>query len=180
MIEENFDKVSKKVKAFGSLDSAPTLPTAQNLQSEKTYKLYIGGKQVRPDTQASRSIYLPQEDKSTNRPIYCLLPDASRKDVRNAVEAAQGAFSSWWKRSNFNKSQIIYYFGENFASRSKELCEKLELFTRKSKVECEREIKQCSDVIFHFASVCDKYIGTLNVRFFLIYFLDSYYLNFIF
>lgn len=70
---------------------------------------------------------------------------------------------SWWKRANHNKSQILYYFGENFNSRAADILTKLELFSSKSKSECEKELRLCSDVIFHFASVCDKQIGNLNV-----------------
>jgi hypothetical protein len=73
-------------------------------------------------------------------------------------------FNSWWKRANHNKSQILYYFGENFNTRAAEFLTKLELFSLKSKSECERELKLCSEIIFYFASICDKQIGNLNVR----------------
>jgi hypothetical protein len=85
----DLDQVQKQLKAFGSANPVSTLPTAQNLDVEKTYKLYIGGKQTRPDTQASRNVYLPNSSSQT----HCLVADASRKDVRNAVEAAHSAFS---------------------------------------------------------------------------------------
>ena len=83
-VEEFF----KQLKNFGSANPAPTLPSGQTLKDEKTYKLYIGGKQTRPDTQASRTVNLPNKEEA-----YCLVADASRKDVRNAVEAAVSAFS---------------------------------------------------------------------------------------
>ena len=158
-VDKDFEQMSKKLKSFGGLDPTPTLPTAQNLNVKKTYKLYVGGRQTRPDTQSSRILYA--NDKHSTP--YCLLADASRKDVRNAVEAAQGAFPAWWKRSNFNKAQIIYYFGENFTARSAELSHKLEEFTGNSKADCDKEIRMCADVIFYFASLCDKYVGRLNV-----------------
>lgn len=87
------EEVKRKFKALGSL--SPSVLTAENLASNKTYKLYIGGKQARPDTQSSRPVYLP--DKS----LYCLVPDSSRKDVRNAVEAAC---------SSYNRLIYIYEF----------------------------------------------------------------------
>ncbi len=153
------EQYAKNLKAFGNLDATDTLPAARPLSEEKTYKLYIGGKQARADTQSSRALRRP--DSSS---IHCLLADASRKDVRNAVEAAHSASGSWFKRSNFNKAQILYYFGENFNSRVTELVQKLELFTGNSRAECEKEINLCLDVIFHFASLCDKKIGRLNVN----------------
>lgn len=83
------DELQKVLKKFGSLDPVASVPLAQNQDTKQTYKLYIGGKQTRPDTQASRSIYKHGNGKE----VYCLVPDASRKDVRNAVEAAQTAFN---------------------------------------------------------------------------------------
>ncbi len=153
------DLALKKVKEFGSADVQATLPSNDQLGDEKTYKLYIGGKQVRPDGQSSRSVFSPGE---TSKP-YCLIAEASRKDVRNAVEAAHSAFNSWWKRSNFNKSQIIYFFGENFSIRREQFIQKLELFSQKSRTECQSEFELCLNAIFYFASVCDKTTGQLNV-----------------
>ncbi len=163
MSSTEIEQFAKNLKAFGNLDALDTLPSARTLNEEKTYKLYIGGKQARADTQSSRALSLGGQSSS----VHCLLADASRKDVRNAVEAAQSAYGPWFKRANFNKAQIIFYFGENFNSRTTELAQKLELFTGNSKAECEKELKLCSDVIFYFASLCDKSIGRLNVRIFL-------------
>jgi hypothetical protein len=84
----SIEQAQQKLKLFGSANATATLPKSQNLDVEKTYKLYIGGKQTRPDTQASRNIYLPNSNQ-----VNCLVADASRKDVRNAVEAANSAFS---------------------------------------------------------------------------------------
>lgn len=150
----NLETVQKNLKTFGSADSSQTIPAAQSVDSNKTYKLYVGGKQTRPDSQASRNVYLPGSDK-----IYCLIPDAGRKDVRNAVEAANSAYNGWSKRLNHNKSQIIYYFGENFSTRATDLAEKLSVLTGKSLEKSQLEVKQCIEVIFYFASVCDKYVG---------------------
>jgi hypothetical protein len=89
-VQLNLEQVQKKLKLFGSLSPAEALPSAQTLKSERTYKLYIGGKQVRPDTQSSRAICLPDSSDA-----YCLIADASRKDVRNAVEAANAALDGF-------------------------------------------------------------------------------------
>ena len=72
-------------------------------------------------------------------------------------------YKSWAKRGNFNKAQILYYFGENFTARKDDLVKKLEKVTVKSTQECLTEIQLCSDVIFHFAATCDKRTGKLNV-----------------
>jgi len=70
---------------------------------------------------------------------------------------------SWSKRPNHNKSQILYFLAENFLTRRNEFVDKLELLTKKSKNECEKEVQLCYDSLFCFASQCDKTIGQLNV-----------------
>ena len=82
------DAVDGNLKSYGALSATSAIPLATNLDTEKTYKLYIGGKQVRPDSQGSRSVV-----DETSKKVVCLVGDASRKDVRNAVEAAITAFN---------------------------------------------------------------------------------------
>ena len=86
-LPSNLTEAQKNIKAFGSLP--PALPGPTTLEENRTYKLYIGGKQARPDTQSSRSVL------NSKNEVYCLVADASRKDVRNAVEAANSAFSGY-------------------------------------------------------------------------------------
>ncbi len=80
-----------EIKAFGAADASATVLRPEPLADLKTYKLYIGGKQTRPDAQSSSNYYL--KDSSGTKTLYALLPDAGRKDVRNAVEAAHAAFN---------------------------------------------------------------------------------------
>ena len=91
---EDLDELKKRFKSFGSLNPEASLPTADILSAGKTYKLYIGGKQARPDTQSSRGVYLNDTNKKPS--LYCMIADASRKDVRNAVEAACSSFSGFF------------------------------------------------------------------------------------
>lgn len=56
----------------------------------------------------------------------------------------------------------MYYMEENFSTRRDQFVSNLELLTKKTKAECEREVDLCSEAIFHFASVCDKSVGSLN------------------
>jgi aldehyde dehydrogenase (NAD+) len=90
--QKKFDSLSSNIsldtllKSYGSVSVNATTPISENISNKKTYKLYIGGKQVRPDSQSSKSIY--DGDK-----LMCVVGDAGRKDVRNAVEAASNAFA---------------------------------------------------------------------------------------
>jgi aldehyde dehydrogenase (NAD+) len=90
-VENNItiEKLEKDIKSFGGLSSSSALPLSDTVNSLKTYKIYVGGKQARPDTQASKSVYIGHDDKT--KKIACLVADCSRKDVRNAVEAAVAA-----------------------------------------------------------------------------------------
>src|ERR1700688_4840034 len=85
---------------------------------DRTVKLYIGGKQARPD-----SGYSMEVRSSDGR----LLGEASlgnRKDIRNAVEAARKA-DSWARATAHNRAQILYYCAENLSQRREEVLRKL-------------------------------------------------------
>ncbi|CAG0880339.1 unnamed protein product [Cyprideis torosa] len=78
---------------------------------DRTYKLWIGGKQVRPASGSSRPLSLRKEKK------HDVVPIANRKDVRQSVEAAQQGFSNWYGKTAFNRSQILFYWAENLSTR---------------------------------------------------------------
>ncbi len=83
----------------------PTEPEATETASiDRTHKLYIGGKQVRPDSGYSLTINGEE------------FPCGSKKDVRNAVEAAEKALPSWSGSTAFLRSQILYFLAENLAA----------------------------------------------------------------
>ena len=76
---------------------------------DRTPKLYIGGKQKRPDSGYSFSSYDAQNN------FICDVPNANRKDVRDTVEVASKAVSK--SSTNFNRAQILYYLAENLQDR---------------------------------------------------------------
>ncbi|XP_071498409.1 putative aldehyde dehydrogenase DhaS [Diadema antillarum] len=88
--------VDVDIKIFGShVPNIPTdnLPAQSTVQVDgfpapsidRTYKLYYGGAQKRPDGMYSRPIM------DTENQVVALVSDSNRKDVRNAVEAAHKA-----------------------------------------------------------------------------------------
>jgi aldehyde dehydrogenase (NAD+) len=89
---------------------------------DRTAKLYIGGKQARPDSGYS----LPIHD-SRGR-LVGEVGRGNRKDIRNAVEAAHK--SAWRKQSAHNRAQVLYYLGENLAARADEFAQRLAAFVR--------------------------------------------------
>ena len=71
---------------------------------DRTPKLYIGGKQKRPDGGYSFEL------DSVNGSFICDIAQANRKDVRDSVEIAAKSFSK--QLSNFNRSQLLFYLAE--------------------------------------------------------------------
>jgi len=84
---------------------------AERLDVRKTYKLYIGGKF--PRTESGRS-YLVSEAKGKPWANACR---ASRKDVRDAVQAARKAFPGWAGATAYNRGQILYRVAEMLEGR---------------------------------------------------------------
>jgi len=81
----------------------PTTQRPKDLKTslDRTHKLYIGGKQARPDSGYSLTI----DGEEFAR--------ANRKDVRNAVEAARAAQPGWAANSGHGQAQVLYYLAEN-------------------------------------------------------------------
>lgn len=125
------------------------------LEILKTYKLYIGGKF--PRTESGR--YYPLIDK-TGKEIanVCL---GSRKDFRNAVVAARGAFGGWSGKTAFNRSQILYRIAEMLEGRRAQFIE--ELITQGStKANAEKEVNIAIDRLIYYAGWADKYLQVFS------------------
>lgn len=116
----------------------------------KTYKLYIGGQF--PRTESGR--YYPLTDKKKN--VIANVCLSSRKDFRNAVVSARGAFGGWSARSGYNRSQILYRIAEMMETRSAQFVEELVL-QGATKANAEKEVKLATDRMVYYAGWCDKY-----------------------
>src|SRR4029077_17254236 len=90
-----------------------TTPRSPLPPIDRTYKLFIGGKQVRPDQGYSRKIVGPDGR------VLGEVAEGNRKDVRNAVEAAHAA-TGWGRGSGHMRAQILYFIAENLATRAEE------------------------------------------------------------
>lgn len=117
---------------------------------DRTPKLYIGGKQTRPDGGYSRVIY-GKSGKALGQ-----VPVANRKDIRNAVEAARGA-AAWGRTSGHARAQIIYYMAENLSSRADDFARVLNAMSggRSGASEVEASV----DRLFTWAAWADKFAG---------------------
>lgn len=117
---------------------------------DRTAKLYIGGKQARPDGGYSTPVW------GRNGALLGHAGIANRKDLRNAVEAAQAA-RGWGKTSGHLRAQIIYYMAENLAARADEFAARLDAM-QGGKTGA-KEVEACIRRLFNYAAWADKYDG---------------------
>ncbi len=122
---------------------------------DRTPKLYIGGKQVRPDGEYSMTIC------NINGKHIGEVAEGNRKDIRNAVEAAHKA-EGWASKTAHNRAQVLYFIGENLAVRAEEFTKRIALMTGKSAQKAKEEVDLCIQRLFTYAAYADKYDGAVH------------------
>ncbi len=137
------------------LAAEPTPPSASE-SIDRTRKLWIGGKQKRPDGGDSLTV----RDRS-GAPLT-EAPRGNRKDVRDAVEAARKARGPWAATSGHLRAQILYYAAENLAAREKEFAESLDRATGVGEEAAVTEVAAAVQALFTFAAWADKYDGRVH------------------
>ena len=125
------------------------------LEVLKTYKIFIGGQF--PRTESGRYYTLLDKNKK-NMANICL---SSRKDYRNAVVAARGAFEGWSGKSAFNRSQIVYRIAEMLEGRKEQFIEEIQK-QGATKAHAVKEVEMSIDRIVYYAGWCDKYQPILS------------------
>ncbi len=124
----------------------------------KTPKVYIGGAFVRSES----ARVFPLNDAAGN--FFANIPQCTRKDLRNAVEAAAKAGPGWAKRTAYNRGQIIYRLGEMLEARSAEMADAIQLGGA-TKAAAAREVAATVDRLIYYAGWADKYeqvLGNVN------------------
>ena len=121
---------------------------------DRTPKLYIAGKQVRPDSGYS----MPVLDSGGHQ--IAEVAQGNRKDIRNAVEAAHKA-AGWARSTAHNRAQVLYYLAENLAARAEEFCRRLTTISGDAAT-AEREVGLTIDRIYTYAAWADKYDGSVH------------------
>ncbi len=122
---------------------------------DRTYKLFIGGAQVRPDQGYSRPIHGP-----TGK-LLGEIALGNRKDIRNAVEAAHAA-AAWARTSGHARGQMLYYIAENLAQRAAEFAERIAAQTGGTPAQGLGEVEASVARLFSYAAWADKYDGAVH------------------
>ena len=139
---------AKSSKRAAELDDADRGPLV-----DRTAKLFIGGKQARPDSGYSTRVL------GADGRVLGEVGEGNRKDIRNAVEAAHAALESWSKATGHNRAQILYYIAENLAARSPELAARIAAMTGgDGAAEVEASVRR----LFTYGAWADKYDGQVH------------------
>jgi aldehyde dehydrogenase (NAD+) len=126
---------------------------------DRTPKMYIGGKQKRPDGAYTRAVF------NSEGALVGQVGDGNRKDIRDAVEAAHAAHTAkpgWAMRHAYNRSQILYFIGENLDARRDEFARRLVEMTGCSMENAETEVDLSIQRLFTYAAWADKYGGSIQ------------------
>ena len=121
---------------------------AERINVLKTYKIFIGGKF--PRTESGRFYQLNNRSKAIANVCF-----SSRKDLRNAVVAARGAFEKWSGSTAYNRSQILYRMAEMMEGRKDQFISELVLQGVDRK-EATLAVDLSIDRVIYFAGWADK------------------------
>ncbi|HWV19705.1 MAG TPA: aldehyde dehydrogenase family protein [Devosia sp.] len=119
---------------------------------DQTAKMYIGGKQARPDSGYNRPVHGPKGD------LVGEVGEGNRKDIRNAVEAARAALG-WGTTAAHSRAQVLYFLAENLDYRRDEFAARIKAQTGE---DGSREVAQSVERLFAFAGWADKYDGAVH------------------
>jgi len=148
-------KLGKLPVAAPAADPIPAAAAPSSAAIDRTPKMYIGGKQSRPDSGYSRPVY------AAGGTLAGEVGDGNRKDIREAVEAARKA-EGWSKATAHNRAQVIYYIAENLEARAAEFRDRIASMTGESRRSAAKEVAASVDRLFTYAAWADKHDGRVH------------------
>lgn len=122
---------------------------------DRTPKLYIGGKQARPDSGYTLAV------RALDGRRVGEVGEGNRKDIRNAVEAAHAA-SGWAKLSGHQRAQVLYYLAENLSARADEFAHRIVAMTGDVLEAGRTEVSASISRLFTYAAWADKNDGAVH------------------
>ncbi|MDF1502105.1 aldehyde dehydrogenase family protein [Roseisolibacter sp. H3M3-2] len=137
-------RVQRRASSVEGGDSLPAI--------DRTPKLYVGGKQARPDSGYSQRV------TGADGRVLGVVGEGNRKDLRNAVEAAHKA-SGWARTTGHARAQILYYLAENLAARGDEFAARLRAMTGG---DGRAEVEAAVSRLFTYAAWADKHDGAVH------------------
>ncbi|RNJ44496.1 aldehyde dehydrogenase [Mesorhizobium erdmanii] len=135
--------------------SAQPVEQADGTAIDRTAKLFIGGKQVRPDGNYSLAV------ATAKGKLAGEVGFGNRKDIRDAVAAAR-ACKGWPEATAYNRSQVLYYLAENLSGRASEFAARLTELTGANAKAAREEVEQSIERLFLYAGLADKFEGRVH------------------
>jgi acyl-CoA reductase-like NAD-dependent aldehyde dehydrogenase len=128
------------------------LPTENGARVDvrKTYKLYVGG--AFPRSESGRS-YVVNDSKGR---FVANAAAASRKDARDAVQAARKAFGGWAARTAYNRGQVVYRVAEVLEDRRPQFVDEVQRSEGVAKKQSEASVDLSIDRLVWYAGWADK------------------------
>ncbi|RMD46637.1 MAG: aldehyde dehydrogenase family protein [Alphaproteobacteria bacterium] len=123
---------------------------------DRTAKMYIGGRQTRPDGGHVRPV-LDARGRLAGH-----VGAGNRKDVRNAVEAARKAQGPWAAASAHLRAQILYYLAENLSARAPEFAARIAALTGATAEAAGAEVEAAVARLFEAAAWADRWEGRVH------------------
>ena len=145
-------KPTLKTKALPQAKPAPEPASPEVAGLDRTAKLFIGGKQARPDGGYSKAVF------SSKGKLLGHVGLGNRKDIRNAVEAAHAA-KGWARTTAHTRAQILFYVAENLSARAAEFAGRLRDLTGRNGAE---EVEASIQRLFTYAAWADKFDGAVK------------------
>lgn len=142
----------------GLVPMEPTAVERLRLRVQKTYKMFVGGQFIRSE---SGRYFQVSDVSGAGQGTVENLPLASRKDGRDAVKTAHGAWGGWSGKTAYNRGQILYRLAEVMEARSQELVDELLRSLALSPEQAREEVERSIDRVVSFAGWSDKFQSLL-------------------
>jgi aldehyde dehydrogenase (NAD+) len=123
---------------------------------DRTPKLYIGGRQVRPDSGYAMEV------RAADGRVLGEVGRGNRKDIRDAVEAARKAHAGWAGASGHGRAQVLYYLAENLAARADGFATLVRDATGRPPDGAAAEVQAAIRRLFSWAAWADKWDGAVH------------------
>src|SRR6202012_6026157 len=115
----------------------------------KTAKVYVGGAFIRSESGRTYPLH------DAGGAFFANIPQSTRKDLRNPVEAAAKAGPGWARRTPYNRGQILYRLGQMIEARSAELAGAIAI-SGAEPAKAAREVRVAIDRLIYYAGWADK------------------------
>ncbi|MBU0679201.1 MAG: aldehyde dehydrogenase family protein [Verrucomicrobia bacterium] len=154
--EREFRKQSFVKRPKTAAKKPADLPEVMLPEIDQTAKMFIAGKQVRPDGGYSVKVRGP------GREIVGEVSRGNRKDIRNAVESAHTAHKWQSGMHGHGRAQVLFYIAENLSRRDDEFAARIMHMTGADAKSAQKEVALSIERIYYYAAWADKYDGHVH------------------